>query len=74
MKYCPGLLSGKTNRGFPGGFVVENPPPANAEDAGSVPGGKIPRAAEQLSLYPTATSLCSATEEAIAERSAAKNE
>ena len=39
------------NRGFPGGAVVKNPP-ANAGGTGSSPAGsgKIPHAAEQLSL------------------------
>ena len=41
---------------FPGGWVIKNPP-TNAEDRGSVPslGTKIPHAAEQLSLWATAT-------------------
>ena len=40
---------------FPGGAVVKNPP-ANAGDTGSSPGpGKIPHAAEQLSLGATTT-------------------
>ena len=39
--------------GFPGGAVVKNSP-ANAGDMGSSPGlGKIPHAAEQLSLCAT---------------------
>ena len=42
-------------RDFPGGTVVKNPP-ANAGDTGSIPwSGKIPHAAEQLSLCATTT-------------------
>ena len=37
-------------RGFPGGPLVKNPP-ANAGDRSSIPDpGRLPRAAEQLSL------------------------
>ena len=40
---------------FPRGTVVKNPP-ANAGDMGSIPwSGKIPHAAEQLSLCATAS-------------------
>ena len=45
----------KSNGGFPSGPVVKNPP-ANAGDQGFNPwSGKIPRAAEQLSLCTTTT-------------------
>ena len=50
-----GYLIKTENMGFPGGAVVKNPP-ANAGDMGSSPGpGKIPHAAEQLSLCATTT-------------------
>ena len=42
------------SRYFPGGAMVENPP-ANAGDTGSSPWGRIPHAAEQLSLCVTTT-------------------
>ena len=44
----------KKARDFPGGTVVKNLP-ANAGDTGSIPGGKIPHAPEQLSLCATTT-------------------
>ena len=48
----------KTNRDFPGGPVVKNPP-HNAGDVGSIPGQgtKIPHAEGQLSLHATTTEL-----------------
>ena len=42
-------ISIKLGKGFPVGSVVKNLP-ANAGDIGSIPGGKIPRATQQLSL------------------------
>ena len=41
-------ISIKLEEGFPGGSVVKNLP-AKAGDIDSIPGGKIPRATQQLS-------------------------
>ena len=45
-------ISIKLGEGFSGGSVVKNLP-ANAGDIGSIPGGKIPHATQQLSLCTT---------------------
>ena len=55
---CPeiGLLF-KTNRGFPGGSLVKNPPAAGFDPWS----GEMPHAEEQWSHVPQLLSLCSST-------------
>ena len=64
------MMNQSTNRDYPGGPVVKNPP-SNAGDVGSIPdwGTKIPHATGQLSPHTATTeSVCSRAQAPQLER------